>query len=66
MQNGQMKGQVGNALPLPGLSGVANGPVGKYYSRLPSRGSHLSLEAVNSQFLTQATCSRVQLTTTAT
>ncbi|KAK7710754.1 hypothetical protein SLS64_005658 [Diaporthe eres] len=28
MQNGQMKGQVGNALPLPGLSGVANGPVG--------------------------------------
>lgn len=29
MQNGQMKGQVGHSLPLPGLSGVANGPVGK-------------------------------------
>lgn len=29
MQNGQMKGQVGHGLPLPGLSGVANGPVGK-------------------------------------
>ncbi|KAK2603170.1 hypothetical protein N8I77_009648 [Diaporthe amygdali] len=28
MQNGQMKGQVGHSLPLPGLSGVANGPVG--------------------------------------
>ncbi|KAI3392719.1 hypothetical protein diail_5276 [Diaporthe ilicicola] len=28
MQNGQMKGQVGHGLPLPGLSGVANGPVG--------------------------------------
>lgn len=34
MQNGQMKGQVGNSLPLPGLSGVANGPVGKFLSPL--------------------------------
>ncbi|KAG8161116.1 hypothetical protein KVR01_009380 [Diaporthe batatas] len=28
MQNGQMKGQVGHSLPLPGLSGTANGPAG--------------------------------------
>ncbi|POS72919.1 hypothetical protein DHEL01_v208686 [Diaporthe helianthi] len=28
MQNGQIKGQLGQSLPLPGLSGVANGPVG--------------------------------------
>lgn len=35
MQNGQMKGQVGHGLPLPGLSGVANGPVGKSFDTQP-------------------------------
>lgn len=69
MQNGQMKGQVGNSLPLPGLSGVANGPVGKSsHPRLNMAAGPLDYFSRDNwlTLFTQVTSSRGPSTTTAT
>jgi hypothetical protein len=65
MQNGQMKGQVGHSLPLPGLSGTANGPVGKFFLLRPHPPCITQNQVTYASFL-QVTSSRVPSTTMAT